>query len=278
MKNLLLIGLCTFSVTYNFEPDKGNFALPASQQPGPLFSRGQNTIDKGDFIFQEEWDAIWAPAVKGHELAHALVYGPFENFSILLSVPNIPSLKTPAGSSSGISDIVVQTEYAFLNIEDNDYSIQATLLNALSFPSGSMQKRPPTGSGQVTFLAGGTLSYTSICWYSFVSGEVIFRSEKQELPFRNSYFYDFGLGHNLGNPSNSIVAGLIELNGIYLQAPKSVPNATSTHVIFLGPSLSIATPKLLIAGGVQYPIYKDFADPCNAPSMRASLFLQWKFN
>ena len=277
-KQLLLVCLCIYTTVNSFEPEKGNFALPASQQPGPLFSRGQNTIDKGDLLLQETWNGRWAPSRRVQALSHSLVYGPFENFSILFSVPNFPSIQTEAGSSSGIGDILVQTEYTFLNIARDDYSIEATVLNALSFPTGSTQKTPPTGFGEVTVLVGSTLSYTSICWYSFVSTQAIFRTEKEDRLFKNTYFYDLGIGHNLGNPSHSIVGALLELNGIYAQAPKSNPAAASSHVIFLGPSLSIATPKLLIAGGVQFPIFRDFTNPGLAPSMRAALFLQWKFN
>jgi hypothetical protein len=71
----------------------GNFALPPSQQPGPLFSFGQNILDKGDLEIM-----TFVAHLKGHrnrttEIVPAILYGISDKASIFGVLPICASQK-----------------------------------------------------------------------------------------------------------------------------------------------------------------------------------------
>jgi hypothetical protein len=277
----------------------GNLALPISQQPSPLFSIGQNIIEKGDLLLQSSFGQLKGPHQNLFGIIEEPIYGVSDNFSILLGVPAAPLLKQDMFKSSGISDIFVQAEYAYYNKEHYTSNDQATVLAALLFPTGSIKKKPPTGLGTASVFLGGTASHISIDWYVFISSGALFTPPNHKLSFGSQFLYEAGLGVNLGNPRGWIALGLVEFNGIYshpgVSKSASVPAATPAahhtgtvakgiplpsgkgNIIFLGPSIYLSSERAIIQAGIQFPIVQQFASKRSKTDYRIGISLSWKF-
>lgn len=88
------------------EPPKiGNFALPLSQQPGPLVSFGENIIAKNEtqfFLFADDFAGVDKHFV---DVMPGILYGITDDLSIFINAPmaagyvqngkNLQDLKTP---------------------------------------------------------------------------------------------------------------------------------------------------------------------------------------
>src|SRR5207249_4460656 len=125
----------------------GNFALPSAQQPGPLFSFGQNIVDKYDI--QGAWNPEFIKGKHQYIFANNLtfLYGITKASSLFLTIP-VPALnKQNKLHSSGLGDITVQGEYAFFNQGTETDSAMASLVANIGLPIGSSKKNPPTGFG-----------------------------------------------------------------------------------------------------------------------------------
>ncbi len=172
MKSLLLL-ICLVAFSVNAEDDFplkiGNFSLPTSQQPGPLVGIGENIIDKGQtqvFIFA---DATVGNKNYRTDVIPSILYAFTDEFSIFINFPVAPSYKEHQHHSSGLEDFYVQLEYAFYNTKDIGSTVQATVVGNITFPTGSSSKKPPTGFGSPSFLAGTTINYMTFDWFYFGS-------------------------------------------------------------------------------------------------------------
>lgn len=93
----------------------GNLALPTSQQPGPLFSFGQNIIDARDaqiYGTVYDFDAQCASYIT---VVPSFLYGFTDSFSLFVTMPCAAQYKNQDSCSSGSGDGSVQFEYAFFN-------------------------------------------------------------------------------------------------------------------------------------------------------------------
>lgn len=68
-------------------PNIGNFALPPSQQPGPLLSFGQNILLKNQTAVYLGADDYTGNQQHYAEALPNIVYGLTDNFSIMLNAP-----------------------------------------------------------------------------------------------------------------------------------------------------------------------------------------------
>jgi len=148
--------------------DKGNLAFGTSQEPSPLFSVGQNIVDRGDFLILETWEQMIGPKRDYQLLSNSLLYGITNDISILATVPVIPGYKLDGIKKSGIGDIWVQGEWAFYNRDRYTYSLQSTFIMNMTFPTGKTFVTPPPdrnpnlGFGAVSVFLGATFSYLSV--------------------------------------------------------------------------------------------------------------------
>lgn len=255
----------------NSPPKTGNYVLPASQQPGPLISFGQNILNKDQTkIF------LYSDASVGSQM-HLIdampygVYGLTDNFCALLSVPIAASYKRKKDHSSGLSDIFLQLEYAFYNKNTSQFEDQATLVMNVTFPTGSATKRPPTGNGSSSFFLGSTFNRTYINWLFFTSPGITLTTSQDGRKIGNEYLYQAGIGRNFYTvDSEWIFAWLVEANGRYTEKthfkgrfnPNAVGNIFTGHfnpnsggnIFIVMPSLWISSKQITFQFGVGMPV------------------------
>jgi hypothetical protein len=239
-------------------PKLGNFALPSSQQIGPLISLGQNIIDKGQTQLFLSSFSFMGSDQRTHDVTPSIVHQATDNLSLLLSQPIAISYRQDQDHSSGLGDVLLQLEYAFHMKETSDFTEQATLVSYITLPSGSSEKQPATGLGSPSFLLGGTFNRTYVDWYEFTSGAIVETTSQNGIKFGNQLLYQCGLSKNLFSvPSKCICAALLEVYGIYTEKTKInglTVSDSGGNIIYLVPSLWFSGKKLIIQFGAGAPI------------------------
>jgi hypothetical protein len=258
----------------------GNFLLPVSQQPGPLFSIGQNIIDKGDKLGLVGGLNLFGPDQYSAVPISAFVYGMSDTSSVLLAVP-YSFQKQGIDRSRGVGDIVAQFEYAFYQYAKPTFTYQATCLTRASAPTGSTKKNPPLGAGGPRFLFGATFSYTSIDWLWFVSSAGNIATKGHNRKIGSVFLYEGGFGKNIGTRPGWIFTWLIEFNGRYQSRTYqcSVTQCDSgSNVFYLTPSIWISSKRLIVQAGISLlPIQHLFG--CQTRNEIGAIFtIGWKFN
>ena len=239
-------------------PSIGNFGLPSSQQPSPLVSFGQNIINEGQRQLFMEQTYIQAPLQHFTTGTPSFLYGLYDTASLFISLPVAMSYKQDQDHSSGVSDALIQLEYAFWNTSNSQYTTQATFVANATLPTGSLEKSPPTGVGSPTFFLGSTYNFTSVNWYGFVSPGVILTPMHNYFKPGTQYFYQFGLSRTLlSAPNKYIFATLVEVDGIITEKAtlfgQSLPDSGGT-ILGITPSLWFSTKQLTLQLGVGLPL------------------------
>ncbi|RUR18723.1 hypothetical protein ELY21_07190 [Legionella sp. km535] len=248
----------TNTTDINQPPSIGNFALPTAQQPSPLVSFGQNIVDRGQRQLFLEPTYIQAPMEHFTTATPSFLYGLYDTASLYISLPVAVSYREDTSHSSGLSDALIQLEYAFLETSNSRYTTQATFVTNTTLPTGSLEKSPPTGSGSPTFFLGTTYNFTSVNWYGFVSPGAIFTPKHNNFKPGAQYFYQFGLGRNIhSTPNQYIFAGLVEFNGIIAEKSsifnQAIPD-TGGKIFGVTPSLWFSTQHLTLQVGIGIPL------------------------
>jgi hypothetical protein len=232
---------------------KGNFALPTSQQPGPLMGLGQNVIDKNQiqtFLFADDFIGVKKHAA---DLTPSLLYGITNDLSVFFQFPTAISFRDGMTRSSGFEDMSLQLEYAYINNKKSTYVDQATLIANVSLPTGSAKKQPNTGLGSPAFLLGGTFSRMYSDWFAFTSPGVILTTSHHRTKFGNQFLYQAGFGRNiLSITSEWILAWMIEATGQYTQKDKIMgvtEQNSGGNVIYVTPSLWISSRHIILQLG-----------------------------
>lgn len=236
----------------------GNFALPTSQQPGPLVGFGQNIIDKGDsqlFVYPDQ--------LKGNhknfiEVAPSLLYGITDKFSIFIESAVAAKFKIGIFESSGLEDLLVQLEGLVYAQETTSKVNEITFVANMTFPTGSVFKIPPTGFGSPTFFLGFTASHTQTDWYFFTAYAALLTTRYKGIKFGNQFLYQFGLSKNIAYKMDGwIFNWMIELDGFYRQRTKVcgiVDVNSGGNTVILGPSLWFSTQRLILQLGISVVI------------------------
>jgi len=241
------------------EPQKhGNFALPNSQQPGPLVSFGENIIDKNQvqsFLFADDFVGVKKKSV---DLVPAILYGITDDLSVFFNVPIAASYKDDKNHSSGLEDMFLQLENAFYTQKNSNFIDQATLVANITFPTGSAKKEPPTGFGSPSFFVGGTFNRTYTDWFGFTSHGVVVTTSQNNTKFGNEFFYQCGIGRNIFSiESQWIVAWMIEADGQFNEKDKikGIMNSNSGgNTIYVTPSLWVSSKNTIFQLGFGLPV------------------------
>ena len=269
----------------------GNFALPMALQPSPLFSFGQNIIEKDDRLFYI--NPIYYNGKNGrssfvNELY--LLYGLSDHASIFILF-NIPAInKDNNMSSSGFGDTAVQAEYAYLNKQTATSSLQLTAVGSIFLPSGMVNSMPQevdiaphypfTGNGSVSFFLGGTANYTTINWYLFASIGHLFTITRDETKIGSTTVYQAGIGHNLRHFDDKVLLLLFELGASTAKRDILMgtvdPNSGGNSVYF-GPSVYFSSKQFILQTGIQVPIYQNLFGVQNKFSYVISTSVAYKF-
>lgn len=257
----------------------GNLALPTSQQPGPLFSFGQNIVDKNDFLLDDL--VLQLRGKSGKNLLYffnGFLYGVSDSCVLYCALP-VNRFQQNNLSTTGVGDIWIQGEYAFYEANEWTYTNQATIVGSLLLPSGSSLTLPPLGRGTVGVFLGATASHLGLDWYLFTSHGLMFNTSHQQNQ-GTVFYYEFGIGYNLGYRPESILLGLLEINGIL--GPTENVNALRDkgrggNVIFVGPSIFFSNERLIAQLGVQAPVLQQFSDIHPKNFYRIGFTFAWKF-
>ena len=131
----------------------GNFSVPFISQIAPLVSFGQLLIGERGLLTQ-----LTGAYAQGHDgysnvVVPNVVYGIRDDLTVYFAVPFTPKSRSGSSHSSGIGDTLLQFEYGFYNRNCSDYTLMATVVANVQFPTGSSSKRPPTGNGSFSYFA-----------------------------------------------------------------------------------------------------------------------------
>jgi hypothetical protein len=238
-------------------PKKGNFALPASQQPGPLVGFGENIIDKHEtqvFLVGDEFAGVNRYSL---EAIPSILYGITSNLSIYFVAPYAASFKMAHQKSRGIEDPYVQLEYAFYSHSTKSYTNQATVVFNTTIPTGSIHKEPPTGIGASSFLVGTTFNHTGINWFAFGAPGAIITTAKNGTKFGDTYLYQFGFGRNIANRKGWMFAWMAEMDGFYSEHNRIEgvfdPNSGG-NIVYITPSIWASNKNFVFQFGVGVPV------------------------
>lgn len=241
-------------------PKIGNFALPTSQQPGPLLSFGENIIDKNVtqfYLFADKFGGVNKHFV---DLLPMMVYGISDKMSILVTVPYAVSYREGPVKRSRFEDSYAQLEYAYYSKSTKTYSDQATVLANISLPTGTL-KFPATGVGSPSFFLGTTFNRSAVDWFAFTSHGVILTTSRDGIKVGNSVLYQGGLGRNIADTHGWIFAWMVELDGFYLGQSKGqglVDRDSGGNIIFATPSLWASNKHFIFQFGAGLPVSQHF--------------------
>ncbi len=270
----------------------GNFVLPISQQPSPLFSFGQNIVDKGDKI-----GYVNPIFLTGHDKKRFFynelyfLYGLTDSLSIFGLLPAPVISKQDNVRNSGFGDIIVQMEYALFDKRTETSIMQSTIVGSIYLPTGIMQTdetdiisahAPFTGNGATSFFLGTTLSRTTTDWYSFGSiGGLITRHAGHRGKIGNSFFYQAGIGHNLGRYCDKVMLLLLEIDGVWSGKDIICDEAdfnSGGNIVYVGPVFYYANENTIIQAGFQMPIIQNLNGVQPKNSVLLSVSWAHKFN
>lgn len=241
-------------------PKVGNFSLPSSQQPSPLVGFGTNIIDAGEVVVYFFEDDFFGHRRTQIDVIPSVLFGVTDNFSIYFNFPFTPILRDRDNHSSGLEDFFVQTEYAFYSKKNYCYTDQATIVTALTVPTGSAHKIPPTGFGAPGFFIGGTFFREWVDWFAFTQHGATLPFSDHGTKFGNEFFYQGGFGRNFYTPCGWIYAWMLELDGQYFQKNRidgCIDPNSGGNLIFATPSLWISSKELTFQLGVTFPLYQN---------------------
>jgi len=253
---IVLAFIMSFSV-YADPPSIGNFALPFSQQPGPLVSMGENILDKNLVQLYVYADTFQGAAQHTTDIIPAALIALRDDFSVFYNVPYAVSYQMDANHSSGFEDLILQFEYAYYTNKTSTLIEQATLIANITGPTGSTQKQPPTGAGSPTFLLGATVNRTYADWFFFASDGVVLTTARAGTKTGNNFLYQAGFGRNILSIEKSfILAWMLEIDGQYSNkntVEHTIDPNSGGNVITVTPSLWISTQKLICQLGFGLP-------------------------
>jgi hypothetical protein len=259
----------------------GNFALPASQQPGPLVGFGQNIIDKGDLQIFLYLDQLKGKHKNFSEAAPSILYGITDKLSLFVEQSIATKFTYEPFKSHGVEDLIAQLEGAIYEC-DALYSLaQVTLVGNIGFPVGSATKEPPTGFGAVSFFLGFTANYMKTDWYYFIAMAGILPTSHHQTKFGKEFLYQFGISKNIAYKADGwILNWMVELDGVYRQRNTFrgiVDLDSGGNVVLLGPSLWFSTRRFLVQGGISAVITEHLFGVQFKDKYFAAFDVGWKF-
>ena len=265
--------------TISEPPPIGNFSLPVSQQPAPLYSFGQNIINKGTAQLFLTPDGARSSTSHYSELSASFLYALSDEASLLFTAPYLLNNTDERVHSSGYSDTDIQGEYAFYNDSKSDHTTQATVLGGITFPTGDLHKIPPTGYGCPTYFIGGTYNLMFVNWLWFASAGVQPAADTEHIHYKTQSFYQSGVGRVLSSQSKEyIFLGLLELDGQTNGANRVLRftrPGTSGNILYATPSLWFSTKNLIFQLGISLPVTQHTSGSQSKTDYYASGILGW---
>lgn len=258
----------------------GNLAFASSQQPNAFISFGQNILNKGQTQI-----LCLTSYIKGEEqyfinVIPSVLHGITDNLSIFISTPVAVRNKQNKHHSYGLEDALLEFEYAYFTKEHKTYYDQATVIAAVTIPTGSVHKNPNTGNGSPSFFVGGTLSRMGIDWFYFVSSGGFLTTSRNQTKIGNQLLYQMGIGRRIASNKKWLFDWMLELDGTHF-ARNTIKghqdNNSGGHIIFVTPSLWLSNEHLVLQVGAGYAVYQHWFGKQNRSKYLAALNCAWTF-
>lgn len=257
----IILLLHSYEMLYCAKADEaekiGNFLLPTSQMPGPLYGFGQNIVDQYDFQIFFYLYQRGGKKVNFTEFIPGLLYGIRNDLSLFMGLPITPLYKVDDNRSRGVEDLFIELEYTAYSKILPTSATQATLIGDIILPTGSSKKNPPTGYGSTSFFLAATLSYTAQYWLAWIQGGAQLTTKHHGTKFGNQFLYQSGLEGVIATPQSKwLIAWMVEFFGTYEQKTTICnlkDNNTGGNTFYIGPSLWASSDKWIIQLGIAYP-------------------------
>lgn len=261
---------------------EGNLAMRTSQQPAPLFSFGQITVDNGNI------QAFLKPVfITDHQkffstLIPSVVYGVTNRLTLEIALPGAPKLKQRHACSSGLGDMWTELEYVFYEKPTPTYNNLISLVGIAYFPTGSASKCPPTGNGAPAIFLGIAARHRAIKWYYWLSPGFTYSFPNQGTHVGTNVVYQFGIGRNLAYISEKqIVTAICEVLGSYTTATSlhGVKDSSSrSNFISIAPEIWISSEHVIFKAGGVIPLLQHVHDSSHKNNYQISFILGYTFN
>lgn len=261
-------------------PKIGNFSLPSSQQPAALFGFGGNIIDKNEVQLYFFADEFYGKKKTIIDLIPSVLFGVTDNFSLFFNTPVTPQLRDCPDRSRGLEDFFIQAEWAFYNQTTNRYVDQATLVANVTYPTGSIHKRPPTGFGSPSVFLGATYYHVLVDWLFFTSNGAVLTTSEHGNKFGDQFLYQCGMGRSFMSPPGWIYAWLLEVDGQYGKRNRIKGKwdpRSGGNVIFVTPSLWVSSKDVLVQFGFSIPVNQNLFGHQNKIDFGLNLNCAWSF-
>lgn len=235
---------------------KGNFSLPSSQQPGPLFGFGQNVVDAGTLQLIGYLDYRKAHHQDELNFFPSILYGITDRFALFGFLQAEPYRNVDGIHTSRVSQVGLQFEYSVYANK------QATCIDELTIVWGSNFSVSPDVRREFfapSFFLGATLSRMTNDWYLFASPAAILPTRKSNSKSGNTVTLQAGIGRNIPTSTNYILLAMLELNLISSQRNQilgSLDQDSGGQILFFGPTLWFATRSFFAQAGVIFPAYQ----------------------
>jgi hypothetical protein len=288
-RSLLIFLIMIFGASIIFGTDEkveplkiGNFALPSSQQPGPLIGFGQNMLDKGDFQFFNYVDFLKGRNKEFTEMIPTILYGFTQDFSMYLQAPIALKFQEDGTVFRGIQDILIQFEYSFYNKSTLTDTNQISLVTNITLTPDSVTKNIRRGLATTNFFLGFTASHMGTSWYPFMSlGTILATRDSDNTKYGNQLLYECGLSQNIFYVEDKyIINWMLELDGFYKQQDTVCglidPNSGSNTILF-GPSLWFSSQRISAQAGISWVIFEKLLGVQNPNKYYIAIDIGWKF-
>jgi len=235
---------------------KGNFALPASQQPGPLFGFGQNVIDSGTLQILGYFDYQKAHDQDEFNVVPSLLYGITDRLAFLGFIQAKAYSNVDGIHTSRVNQVGLQFEYSV------QADKRATRIDEITLVIGSNFATSPNIQQDffsTSFFLGATVSRTTVDWYFFVSPAVILPTQRGNSKSGNTLAVQAGLGKNIPTSSKFIFLGMLELAMISSQRATrlgSLDQDSGNQILYIGPTLWFSSSSFLAQAGLAFPVYQ----------------------
>lgn len=279
---VFIVCLAKTAISSSEPPSIGNFSLPTSQQPGPFISFGQNIINKGQMQWYFTTSRLQGADEHYLYIQPQWLYGLSDDSSLLLTLPVAADYLSNDQHAFGLADASAQLEYAYHNLATSSYSQTATVVGAITAPTGSVQKNPATGYGVPSYFLGTTFNQTYINWLWYASAGGSWIQPKASYQQGAQYVYQTGLARTLSSKTNGyIMLGLLEFDGIYSMKNKLLgqPEANSGgNIVMATPSFWFSTKRFIMQLGLSLPIIQTLNGQQNKTYYMASAEIVWTMN
>ncbi len=260
----------------------GNLALPTSQQPGPVFCLGQNTMNKGDIQVLCDSNIARISNEKFLVMVPAMLWGITDNFSLYWGSQYIRERFINTNRLKVLDGGFLQGEYTCYTKKTITYTNQITAVAHFVASSGNVDPRLPLNIDSASLFAGFTASHLAVDWYYYTSGGVIWSiNSDKENRFGATVLYQGGFGRNIAYKTDSWLAtAMVELFGKFTtrDSLRDVGDGTSkTNVFFVGPSLWFATQRLAFDLGFAFPVTRISANNPRSKTWIAAVDFRWTF-